>query len=42
VQSGFSLPFLGTILLYIVSVYLYWSYFLRKKDIFSDQAANLA
>jgi MFS family permease len=42
VRSGFSLPFLGTILLYIVSVYLYWSYFLHKKDLKPDEAPSMA
>jgi MFS family permease len=40
VRSGFTLPFLGTILLYIVSVYLYWSYFLRRKDLRPDQLSE--
>jgi MFS family permease len=30
VQYGFSLPFLGTILLYTISVFLYWAFFWRR------------
>ncbi len=29
VRYGFSLPFLGTILLYVISIYLYWAFFWR-------------
>ncbi len=31
VQYGFGLPFLGTIILYIISVGLYWGFFWRKR-----------
>jgi len=27
VRYGFGMPFLGTIILYVISVYLYWSFF---------------
>jgi len=32
VRYGFGSPFLGTIILYILSVFLYWAFFLHKKD----------
>lgn len=32
VRYGFGPPFLGTIILYILSVILYWAFFLHKKD----------
>jgi hypothetical protein len=31
VQYGFGPPFIGTILLYTISVYLYWAFFLRRQ-----------
>jgi MFS family permease len=33
VRYGFGPPFLGTIILYIVSVFLYWAFFWNKKDV---------
>jgi MFS family permease len=32
VRSGFDLPYLGTILLYSLSIYLYWAFFWKKKS----------
>jgi MFS family permease len=32
VRYGFGPPFLGTIVLYVLSVYLYWAFFWRKGD----------
>jgi len=33
VNYGFGLPFLGTLVLYTVSIYLYWAYFWHKKEV---------
>jgi MFS family permease len=32
VRYGFGLPFLGTIILYTISVFLYWFFWLRKRE----------
>ena len=33
VRYGFGMPFLGTILLYCLSIYLYWAYFWKKQTV---------
>jgi MFS family permease len=41
VRYGFARPYLGTILLYTLSVLLYWTFFWRRKDV-SDPALSPA